>query len=71
MRTIRQIAPQKRNKNRYNISDEDGFLTSLSVETVLRYHLKEGMQVSDELLEEVKQEDTVKYAKEIGVAYVA
>ncbi|MBS6510809.1 MAG: RecX family transcriptional regulator [Clostridiales bacterium] len=71
MRTIRQIAPQKRNKNRYNISDEDGFLTSLSVETVLRYHLKEGMQVSDELLEEMKQEDTVKYAKEIGVAYVA
>lgn len=71
MRMIRQIAPQKRNKNRYNISDEDGFLTSLSVETVLRYHLKEGMQVSDELLEEMKQEDTVKYAKEIGVAYVA
>lgn len=71
MRMIRQIAPQKRNKNRCNISDEDGFLTSLSVETVLRYHLKEGMQVSDELLEEMKQEDTVKYAKEIGVAYVA
>ncbi len=71
MRMIRQIAPQKRNKNRYNISDEDGFLTSLSVETVLRYHLKEGMQVSDELLEEMKQEDTVKYAQEIVVAYVA
>lgn len=71
MRMIRQIAPQKRNKNRCNISDEDGFLTSLSVETVLRYHLKEGMQISDELLEEMKQEDTVKYAKEIGVAYVA
>lgn len=71
MRQIREIAPQKRNKNRYNISDEDGFLTSLSVETVLRYHLKEGMQVSDELLEEMKREDTVKYAKEIGVAYVA
>ncbi len=71
MRQIREIAPQKRNKNRYNISDEDGFLTSLSVETVLRYHLKEGMQISDELLEEMKREDTVKYAKEIGVAYVA
>jgi len=71
MREIREIASQKRNKNRYNISDEDGFLTSLSVETVLRYHLKEGMQVSDELLEEMKREDTVKYAKEIGVAYVA
>ena len=71
MREIREIAPQKRNKNRYNISDEDGFLTSLSVETVLRYHLKEGMQISDELLEEMKREDTVKYAKEIGVAYVA
>lgn len=71
MREIREIASQKRNKNRYNISDEDGFLTSLSVETVLRYHLKEGMQISDELLEEMKREDTVKYAKEIGVAYVA
>ena len=71
MREIKEIAPQKRNKNRYNISDEDGFLTSLSVETVLRYHLKEGMQLSDEQLEEMKREDTVKYAKEIGVAYVA
>ena len=71
MREIKEIAPQKRNKNRYNISDEDGFLTSLSVETVLRYHLKEGMQLSDEQLEEMKREDTVKYAKEIGVAYIA
>ena len=71
MSILRQIAPQKRNKNRYNLSDDDGFLTSLSVETVLRYHLKEGMELSQELLEEMKQEDTVKYAKELGMAYVA
>ncbi len=71
MRILKQIAPQKRNKSRYNLSDEEGFLTSLSVETVLRYHLKEGMELSDELLEEMKREDTVKYAKELGMAYVA
>lgn len=71
MRILREIAPQKRNKNRYNLSDDDGFLTSLSVETVLRHHLKEGMELSEELLEQMKREDTVKYAKELAVAYIA
>lgn len=71
MRILREIALQKRNKNRYNLSDDDGFLTSLSVETVLRHHLKEGMELSEELLEQMKREDTVKYAKELAVAYIA
>lgn len=71
MRILRQMVPQKRNKTRYNLLDSEGFFASVSVETALRYHLKEGMELPDELLEEMRREDTLKYAKEIGVAYVA
>lgn len=68
---ITKIEPQKRNKNRFNLFDADGFFTSLSMDSLLKYHVKEGMALSDDLLAEMKKEDTVKYAKEISVAYIA
>ena len=68
---ITKIEPQKRNKNRFNLFDADGFFTSLSMDSLLKYHIKEGMALCGDLLDEMKKEDTVKYAKEISVAYIA
>jgi len=49
---------------------EEGFLLSLSDESIVRHSLKAGKTLSEELLAELKQEDTLKYAKELSLKYV-
>ena len=68
---IAKVQPQKRNKNRFNLYTEEGFLISLSYETLLKFHIREGGALEEEELEQVRAEDTVKYAKEQAMQYVA
>lgn len=70
MHIITSITQQKRRKTRYNIHTEDGFLLSLSDESIVRHHLKVGSTVSEDLLEELREEDSLKYAKELAFKYV-
>ena len=70
-RQIIRISAQAKKKNRFNLYDDDGFLFSLSDETLLRYRLKEGSELSEELIKTLKEEDTQKYAKELAMAYIA
>ena len=70
MYIISAITPQKRSKTRYNIMTEEGFLLSLSEESIVRHSLKTGKEISPELLAELKQEDSLKYAKELSLRYV-
>ena len=66
------ISPQKKRKNRFNLYDEAGeFVFSLSDETLLRFHLKVGMELSPERLEEIRGEDNYQYAKELAAAYLS
>lgn len=65
------ITPQKRNKSRVNLMAEEGFLLSISYETLLRHHIKEGSVVEEELLEVLRREDSEKYAKELAMGYIA
>ncbi len=68
---ITQIQPQKRNKNRVNLFTEEGFLTSLSYDSLLRFHIVENGDITEEELEQAKKDDTLKYAKEQAMNYVA
>ncbi|MGI6664133.1 MAG: hypothetical protein ACOX3W_01720 [Christensenellaceae bacterium] len=68
---IRELRPQKRKKGRYNLFDTEGFLLSLSEETVLRHSIKEDMVLSEEFLEMLRKEDTIQYAKELAMGYIA
>lgn len=70
MYTITNILPQKRCKTRYNIMTEDGFLLSLSDESIVRHSLKIGKSISEELLGDLRREDTLKYAKELSLRYI-
>lgn len=70
MYIISAITPQKRSKTRYNIMTEEGFLLSLSDESIVRHSLKAGKELSEELLEELHREDSLKYAKELSLRFV-
>lgn len=70
MEIITAITQQKRCKTRYNIMTDDGFLMSLADETIVKNNLKVGSELSGELIATLKQEDTLKYAKELSLKYV-
>ncbi|MBR4079671.1 MAG: RecX family transcriptional regulator [Christensenellaceae bacterium] len=71
MHIITSITQQQRRKTRYNIHTDNGFLISLSDESVVRHHLKVGGTISEELLAELREEDSLKYARELAFKYVA
>ena len=70
MFVITAITQQKRSTTRYNIMTEEGFLLSLSDESIVRHSLKIGTELSVDLLEELRREDTLKFAKELSLKFV-
>ena len=68
---ISKVEEQKKNTERFNIFTDDGFLTSLSIDAVIQYGIKEGTIIPEDKLDEIKKEDTVKYAKEKAMEYIA
>lgn len=68
---ITEITEQKKRKNRYNLYTEDGFFMSLSDETLYKYNLKPGAELSGELIKELREYDTLKYANELSIAYIS
>lgn len=68
---ITKIEVQKRNKNRVNLYLDDEFFCGLSLETVMRNHLKEGQQVSEQNIEYLKNETEKQVALEKATGYIA
>ncbi|MBQ9942665.1 MAG: RecX family transcriptional regulator [Christensenellaceae bacterium] len=64
------IQPQKRKKDRFNIITDEGYLLSLSAETIVKHRIKKGTVVDEARLEQLRQEDNVKYAKELAANYL-
>ena len=68
---ITDITPQKRRKDRYNLYCEEGFLLSLSDETIVKNSIKKGADLSSALIEKLRREDTLKYAKELAASFIS
>ncbi len=68
---ITEISEQKRKKGRYNVYTDDGFLLSLSDETIVKNSIKRGSELTEEQLNALREEDTFKYAKELSFKYAA
>lgn len=68
---ITEISIQKRRRDRYNLYGDEGFIISLSDETIVKNSIKKGMELSSELLEELRKEDTLKYAKELAASFIS
>ena len=68
---ITKIEVQKRNKNRVNLYLDDEFFCGLSLETVMRNHLKEGQQISEQNVEYLKNETEKQVALEKATGYIA
>lgn len=63
---ITRIEAQPKRKERWNLFTDDGFLIALSSETILTHHIKSGMFIDDQLLEELRKTDTLQFAKSLA-----
>ena len=68
---ITEISQQRRKQDRYNLYCDEGFIMSLSDETIVKNGIKKGMELEGKLLERLRREDTFKYAKELAAGYVS
>lgn len=68
---ITKIEVQKRNKNRVNLYLNDEFFCGLSLETVVRNHLKEGQNISEQDVEYLKNETEKQVALEKATGYIS
>ena len=68
---ITKITPQLKNKSRYNLYSQETYIGSLDVEFIVKYHIKENCEMSDEAFSQILQEDQVRFAYEKGLNWIA
>ena len=67
---IKSIQPGKKNKDRFNIYSDDGFAFSVYAETAVTEGLKEGMELSEARIAEIRETDERKYALETALGFL-
>ena len=68
---ITKIEIQKKNKNRVNLYLDDEFYCGLSLETIMKNHLKEGFEINENQIEYLKTETEREVALSKAVSYIS
>lgn len=68
---IKAISQQQKNKQRYNIFDDEGFIGALNVEAVIKNKLNEDKEISKEDFEKILIEDNERYAFDKALKYLS
>lgn len=68
---ITKIEIQKKNKNRVNLYLDDEFYCGLSLETIMKNHLKEGNEINKTQIEYLKTETEREVALSKAVGYIS
>ncbi|HMS64354.1 MAG TPA: RecX family transcriptional regulator [Ignavibacteria bacterium] len=68
---ITKIDKQKKYKNRYNIFLDGEFAFGLYDDTILKFGLRTNDELSEELIEEIRQSDEFNYGKFIAYSYLS
>jgi len=68
---ITKIEIQKKNKNRVNLYLDEEFYCGLSLETIMKNHLKEGFEINENQIEFLKTETEREVALSKAVGYIS
>lgn len=71
MSEITNLEIQKRDDKRVNLYLDDQFYSGISIELVMKHHLKKGMEISREFLDEIILEDEKGKALDKAVKYIS
>jgi regulatory protein len=69
--TITSIQPQKRNKDRFSLFNEDRFLIGVSTQTLTGLSLRKGMKCTHELYRKLKQAEGIHAIREACLRYLS
>ncbi len=69
--TITSIQPQKRNKDRFSLFNEDRFLIGVSTQTLTDYSLKKGDSCTPELYRKLKNAEGIHSIREACLRYLS
>ncbi|MEZ4357876.1 MAG: RecX family transcriptional regulator [Eubacteriales bacterium] len=67
---ILKITPCKK-KGRVNIYSDEGYKCSLNMEFILKYHISEGKDILDDIIDEAIIEDARRYAFDLAIKYIS
>ena len=68
---ITRIEPQKKNKNRFSLFSGDSFLSGISGESILKYNLHAGDTIPEQILTEIKNNETRILLREQAYRFLA
>ncbi|MDL2237280.1 RecX family transcriptional regulator [Christensenellaceae bacterium OttesenSCG-928-K19] len=68
---ITEVAQGKRNKDRLNIYIDDKFSFACYIETAVKHRLKKGVEVTQALIDSIREEDGQKYAFDTALKFVS
>ena len=68
---ITDIRQGKKNRNRYNVYDDDGFAFSVYAETVVSFGMSAGAELSDEQKARILDADEKKYAVDTALKFLS
>ncbi len=71
MPTITEISVQKNNKNRYNLFVDNEFFCGISIETIIKNHLKIGLIVETNKLKDIIFDDEKQQALTKAIEYIS
>ena len=68
---ITKIEQQKKRKNRYSLFSGEKFIAGISEETLLRYNIHNGRELSDDEIESIQKQENTLAAREQAWRYLA
>lgn len=68
---ISKITTQKKNKDRYNIFIKDEYAFSVDEDVLIKYELRKGLDLSEELISEIQAEDDLQKAYNKVINYLS
>ncbi|MEO8665403.1 MAG: RecX family transcriptional regulator [Ignavibacteria bacterium] len=68
---ITKIEKQKKDKHRYSIFIDDEFSFGLSEDTILKYGLRTGDRLSEQLIDEMKEFDEFTFGKKVAYSFLS
>lgn len=69
--TVSNITVQEKDKNRCNVFVDNEYAFSLSVEIVMKYHLKKGAEIGENELNLIKEEDEFAFSLKRAINYIS
>ena len=69
--TVTEVRPGQKNRRRFNVYVDEEFAFACFADTLSRFDIRKGLQLTSEQIEEIKRTDEVQAAREYAFSYAS